>query len=283
MRNAINRESELRALLEELNLDGMAALFTDLALKAAKENLSHEAYLFELARHEREQRVARRTARWLRQSALPIGKTFQTFEATSLSPALQLQLERLKSAAFLEAAVNVIAVGKPGVGKSHALAAIGHELVLAGHPVFWSSTAALVQRLLAAKRDLRLPQELAKLDKFSCVILDDIGYVQHNRDEMEVLFTFLAERYERKSVLITTNLVFSEWNRIFKDPMTTMAAIDRVIHHSVILDMMDVESYRAKEASSFHLQTIEQSEDALKTSSAESESATLIRSTGKNY
>lgn len=263
MRNTVNRESELRALLEELNLDGMAALFTDLALKAAKENLSHEAYLFELARHEREQRVARRTARLLRQSGLPTGKTFLTFEAKALSPALQLQLERLKSGAFLDAAVNVIAVGKPGVGKSHALAAVGHELVLAGHPVFWSSTAALVQRLLAAKRDLRLPQELAKLDKFSCVILDDIGYVQHNRDEMEVLFTFLAERYERKSVLITTNLVFSEWNRIFKDPMTTMAAIDRVIHHSVILDMMDVESFRAKEASSFHLHTSEQSEDAL--------------------
>lgn len=283
MRNPINRESELRALLEELNLDGMAALFTDLALKAAKENLSHEAYLFELAKQEKEQRVARRTARLLRQSGLPLGKTFLTFEAKSLSPALQLQLERLKSGAFLEAAVNVIAVGKPGVGKSHALAAVGHELILAGHPVFWSSTAALVQRLLAAKRDLRLPQELAKLDKFSCVILDDIGYVQHNRDEMEVLFTFLAERYERKSVLITTNLVFSEWNRIFKDPMTTMAAIDRVIHHSVILDMMDVESYRAKEASSFHLQTSEEKGEALKTPSTESESATLIRSTGKNY
>src|SRR3989475_11791809 len=115
------------------------------------------------------------------------------------------------------------------------------------------STASLVQRLLAAKRDLRLPQELTKLDKFACVILDDIGYVQHDRDEMEVLFTFLAERYERKSVMLTTNLVFSEWQRIFKDPMTTLAAIDRVVHHSVILDMMNVESYRAEEASQPHL------------------------------
>jgi len=110
-----------------------------------------------------------------------------------------------------------------------------------------------VQRLLAAKRDLRLPQELAKLDKYACVILDDIGYVQHDRDEMEVLFTFLSERYERKSVLITTNLVFSEWERIFKNPMTTMAAIDRVIHHCVILDMMAVDSYRAHQASHQHL------------------------------
>src|SRR5260370_24059660 len=245
MRNPINRESELRALLEELNLDGMAALFTDLALKAAKENLSHEAYLSELAKQAKEQRVARRTARLLRPSGLPLGKPFLTFEAKSLSPALQLQLERLKSGAFLEAAVNVVAVGKPGVGKSHALAAVAYELILAGHPVLWSSTSALVQRLLCAKRDLHLPQELAKLDKFACVVLDDIGYVHQDRDEMEVLFTFLAERYERKSVMITTNLVFSEWNQIFKNPMTTLAAIDRVLHHSVILDLMEVESYRA--------------------------------------
>lgn len=105
-----------------------------------------------------------------------------------------------------------------------------------------------MQRLLAAKRDLRLPQELARLDRFACLILDDIGYVQHDQDEMEVLFTLLAERYERKSVLLSTNLVFSEWTRIFKNPMTTVAAIDRVVHHSVILDLMAIESYRAKAA-----------------------------------
>ena len=110
----------------------------------------------------------------------------------------------------------------------------------------------LVQELLAAKRDLRLPQALAKLDRFDCVFLDDIGYVQHDRDEMEVLFTFLAERYERRSVAISTNLVFSDWNRIFKDPMTTMAAIDRVVHHSVILDLMGMDSYRAREAANQH-------------------------------
>ena len=138
------------------------------------------------------------------------------------------------------------------------LAALGYDLVLSGHPVLWTPTSTLVQRLLAAKRDLRLPQELAKLDKYACVILDDIGYIQHDRDEMEVLFTFLSERYERKSVLITTNLVFSEWERIFKNPMTTMAAIDRVIHHCVILDMMAVDSYRAHQANHQHLPQLEE-------------------------
>lgn len=248
-----NRHSDLRARLERLNLGAMAEVFADLALKAAKENLTHEAYLYELVKHEEDQRGQRRTARLLRASALPPEKTFRTLDLGRLSPQLQLHIERLRAGTFLQSATNVIAVGKPGVGKSHITAALGYELILAGHTVFWTPTANLVQRLLAAKRDLRLPQELAKLDKFACIILDDIGYVQHDRDEMEVLFTFLSERYEHKSVMITTNLVFSEWKRIFKDPMTTMAAIDRVVHHSVILDMMGVESYRAEAANHQHL------------------------------
>ena len=282
MRNQVNRHPELRSLLEHLNLGGMAQVFADVALKAAKEGLSHEGYLFELATSEEEQRTGRRTARLLRQSGLPQEKTFRTFDLQRLSPALQLQIERLKSGAFLAQATNVIAVGKPGVGKSHLLAAVGYELILAGHAVLWTPTSALIQRLLAAKRDLRLPQELTKLDKYACVILDDIGYVQHDRDEMEILFTFLAERYERKSVMLTTNLVFSEWNRIFKDPMTTLAAIDRVVHHSVILDLMGVESYRATEAHQQHLHQHEQAQTISKEESL-AESEKIIVATGKNY
>jgi DNA replication protein DnaC len=253
MPKTTNRSTQLQTLLTQLNLGTMADVFADVALRAAKEGLSHEAYLYELARLETEQRTQRRTARLVRASGLPVEKTFRTLALNRLSPSLQLQLERLKSASFLETATNIIAIGKPGVGKSHCLAAVGYAVIEAGYPVLWTPTSTLVQRLLAAKRDLRLPQELSKLDKFACVILDDIGYVQHDRDEMEVLFTFLAERYERKSVMITTNLVFSEWERIFKNPMTTMAAIDRLVHHSVILDMMSVVSYRAEEASQQHL------------------------------
>ena len=222
-----------------------------------------------------EQRTQRRTARLVRASGLPVEKTFRTLSLSRLSPSLQLQLERLKSASFLETATNIIAIGKPGVGKSHCLAAVGYAVIEAGYPVLWTPTSALVQRLLAAKRDLRLPQELAKLDKFACVILDDIGYVQQDRDEMEVLFTFLAERYERKSVMITTNLVFSEWERIFKNPMTTMAAIDRLVHHSVILDMMSVESYRAQEASQQHLSSTRPEKPSSKRASLDEAVASL--------
>jgi DNA replication protein DnaC len=244
-----DRHAELAALLHTLKLPAMADLFADLALKAAKANLTHEAFLYELVQAERSGRADHRIVRLRRQSGLPLEKTFATLDLATFPLAVQLQVERLRGGSFVADAINIVAAGKPGVGKTHLLAAIGHELVAQGHPVLWTATATLVQRLLAAKRDLRLPQMLAQLDRFACVILDDIGYVQHDRNEMEVLFTLLAERYERRSVAITTNLVFSQWDRIFQDPMTTMAAIDRVVHHSVILDLMGMESYRAKEAS----------------------------------
>ncbi|MDQ6831782.1 MAG: IS21-like element helper ATPase IstB [Chloroflexota bacterium] len=244
----LDRHAALLAMLRTLRLPAMAAAFPDLALKAAKNGLTHEAFLYDLVQCECVQRDERRIARLLHRSGLPQEKTFATLAMERFPLAMRQQIERLQSGAFVGEAINVIAVGRPGTGKSHLAAALGHELVMQGEAVLWTATANLVQRLLAAKRDLRLPQLLAQLDRFTCLILDDIGYVQHDRDEMEVLFTLLAERYERRSVVITTNLVFSEWTRIFKDPMTTMAAIDRVVHHAVILDLMGMESYRAKEA-----------------------------------
>lgn len=239
---------ELLTLLRALNLGAMANAVEELALRAAKEGLGHEAFLLELARIERAAKWARRIDRLRKHSDLPPTKTMHALELSRFDASTRMQIERLRTGEFLTEAINVVAVGRPGCGKSHLACALGHTLIDQGHAVFFTSTGALVQQLLAAKRALRLPQELAKLDRFECLILDDIGYVQHDRDEMEVLFTLLAERYERKSVVITTNLVFSQWERIFKDPMTTLAAIDRVVHHSVVLDLMAVESYRAKAA-----------------------------------
>ena len=243
-----SRYSELTSQLQALKLSTMAESFSDIALKAVRNGLSHEAYLHELVRLECEAREQRRRVRLLQESGLPREKTFGTLQLGAFPPLVRQQIERLRRGSFVQQAINVVVVGKPGAGKSHLLASLGHELVQQGYGVLWRSTAQLMQRLLAAKRDLRLPQELAKLDRYACLILDDIGYVQHDQDEMEILFTLLSERYERKTVMISTNLVFSEWTRIFKSPMTTMAAIDRVVHHCVIVDMMTVESYRAKEA-----------------------------------
>jgi len=145
-------------------------------------------------------------------------------------------------------AENVLAFGLPGRGKTHLLSAIARELVIhQSCRVLFSSTFHLVHRMLMARKALALDDLFRKLDRFDLVLLDDIGYVQQDREEMEVLFTFLSERYERRSLMITSNLVFSQWDKIFKDPMTNAAAIDRLVHHAIILEL-DNESYRAQEA-----------------------------------
>ena len=173
-----NRQIELQAMLHSLRLPTMAEVCSEVALKAAKEGLSHEAFLYELARLEGERRSQQRIERLLAQSGLPREKTFATFQLDRLPMSVRGQLERLRSGEFVKDATNVVAVGPPGVGKSHVLAAVAHDLVQQGYTVLWTSTAQLMQRLLAAKRDLRLPQELAKLHRYACLVLDDIGYVQ---------------------------------------------------------------------------------------------------------
>jgi DNA replication protein DnaC len=203
--------------------------------------------LLDVLELEESDRRERRTDRLRRASRLPPAKTLSTLESTHLPRTLMQQIRELSKGAFLEKAINVLAFGRPGVGKSHASCAIGHELVTEGHSVLFAPAYQLVQELLAAKRALELPRALRKLDAFELLILDDIGYVQQSADEIEVLFTLMAERYERRSMLITSNLVFSEWGRIFKDPMTTAAAIDRLVHHSVILEF-DVPSFRTETA-----------------------------------
>jgi DNA replication protein DnaC len=203
--------------------------------------------LTEVLEAEAEARHQRRVDRLRRASHLPPGKTFETFDLTRLPAALRHKLDALTHGTFLNDGTNVLAFGLPGTGKTHALAALGHRLVQLGRAVLFVPTYELVQDLLAAKRDLDLPRQLRKLDNFDLVVLDDIGYVQQSAEEAEVLFTLLAERYERRSVALTSNLVFSEWDRIFKNKMATSAAIDRLVHHSTILEF-DVESYRTKGA-----------------------------------
>jgi DNA replication protein DnaC len=213
--------------------------------KAAK--LDALPLVLEVLELEAGDRRERRVERLQRAAKLPPGKTFETFADARLPRPLVQQLHDLAAGHFLDRAANVLAFGLPGVGKTHAACALGHALVHAGHSVLFTPTFQLVQELLAAKRDLQLPRALRRLDVFELLILDDIGYVQQSPDEIEVLFTLMAERYERRSMLITSNLVFSEWERIFKNPMTTAAAIDRLVHHSVILEF-DVPSYRTEDA-----------------------------------
>lgn len=246
MSDSKTKES-LALLLRALKLPGFARYHEEIAQKAERDGWTFGQYVHHLAELEVQERGQRRIERNLKHSDLPLEKTLATLNRARIPAKVQKQLPTLCDGAFVERGDNVLIFGLPGRGKTHLASAIGHELVRRGHRVLFTATFALVQRLLAAKRDLKLERELLVLDGFDAVILDDLGYVQQSRDEMEVLFTFLAERYERRSVVITSNLVFSQWDRIFKDPMTTAAAIDRLVHHAVIVEMTG-ESVRADEA-----------------------------------
>jgi DNA replication protein DnaC len=242
---------ELKGLLEEhlrsLHLPTMRGCFEQEAVRATQESLSYEHYLLELAQREIEDRRERRIARQMRQSHLPIEKDLASFDLKRLSRKTRIQVKGLLEGDFLARCENVLAFGNPGSGKTHLVCAIGQELIQQGHRVLFSTCALLVQDLLTAKRDLKLASRLKRLGRYAAIIIDDIGYVQQSRDEMEVLFTLLAERYERGSVMLTSNLPFSKWEAIFKDPMTTAAAIDRLVHHSVILEL-NIPSYRLEES-----------------------------------
>jgi DNA replication protein DnaC len=243
----MNGDHTLQLRLKAFRLLSFVEHYAQLAERAAHQGWGHVQYLDELALLEANERQDRRITRLARAARLPRDKTLATLELNRLPASVRTQITRLASGEFLAGATNLCLFGHPGTGKSHVMAALGHELVRRGYSVFFTPVATLVERLLDAKRNLRLARELKKLDNFDCLALDDIGYVQHDRAEMEVLFALLAERYERKSVMITSNLVFSQWEKIFKDPMTTAAAIDRVVHHAVILEL-NVPSFRAEAA-----------------------------------
>ena len=244
----MSKNASVDMLLRSLCLSTMSRQYEALAETAETESWSYAQYLRNLCEIELSERARRRMERRLKESHLPDGKTMDTLNEKKLPMKVRRQIPRLLEGTVVERAENVLAFGLPGRGKTHLLSAIARELIIHyDRRVLCIKTFHLVQKMLLAKKELRLEELLTKLDRFDVVLLDDIGYVQQNREEMEVLFTFLSERYERKSLMITSNLVFSEWDKIFKDPMTTAAAIDRLVHHSIILEL-DNESYRAMEA-----------------------------------
>ena len=235
----------LGMLLRQFCLTTMAARCGEMIASAEAQNWGYRKLLVQLCEAEAADRRERRRQRLLHDSKLPSGKTLGNLEEGKLPAKVRRQLPTLLEGGFVERAENLLVFGLPGRGKTHFLCALGRELILRhGLKILFTPTFKLVQQLLAAKKDLRLDALLKRLDSFEGIVLDDLGYVQQSREEMEVLFTFLAERYERRSVMISSNLVFSKWDQIFKDPMTTMAAVDRLVHHAVILEF-DGETHRA--------------------------------------
>ena len=200
-----------------------------------------------MVQRECEERQENRTAKMLRESQLPLEKSLEAFDTRRLPAKAARQMRTLLDGGFLDRTENALVFGNPGSGKTHILQAVGQELIRKGRRIFFTSCEMLVQELLIAKRDLKLSKLIKKYARYEGMIIDDLGYIRQTREEMEVVFTLLAERYERGSVLLTSNLPFSKWEGIFKDPMTTAAAIDRLVHHSIIIEL-NIPSYRLEHA-----------------------------------
>ncbi len=233
--------------LRNLHLPTIRECYEEVARQAERETLSYERYLHEVVQRECDDRLENRTVRMLRESQLPLDKSLETFDVRRLPPKASRQLRTLLDGGFLERTENVLVFGNPGSGKTNLLQAVGQELIRKGHRILFISCEMLVQELLIAKRDLKLSKLIKKYSRYEGIIIDDLGYIRQTREEMEVVFTLLAERYERGSVLLTSNLPFSKWEGIFKDPMTTAAAIDRLVHHSIIIEL-NIPSYRLEQA-----------------------------------
>jgi len=241
------RQSELEALLHAFHLPSFGRNYQQFARQAEKERIDHVGYLYQLAKLESEDRYNRKTERLIRQAKLPRGKNLEQFDLSKFSGLSESQIRELADGGCLDRAENILIFGNPGTGKTHLAAGLGREWCLRGRHVFFTSASSLVQDLLTAKRDLRLNALLKRLDRYDALIIDDISYIPQDREETDVLFVLLSERYEQRSLIITSNLPFSQWDKVFKDAMTTMAAVDRLVHHSTVLEL-NGESYRAQTA-----------------------------------
>jgi DNA replication protein DnaC len=240
--------ARLALMLTELRLPTMKRLWTDLAEQSNREGWPAERFLSVLLGHEMAERETRRLARARDDSQLPPGKSLEQFDFSAVSTISKAHVMALAEAdGWLAQGHNLLAFGPPGVGKTHLVAGLGHALIDRGHKVLFMRTSELVQCLQAARRDLRLPAELAKLDRFDLLILDDLSYARRDQAETSVLFELIAERYERKSIAITANAPFSAWDEVFPDKAMTVAAVDRLVHHATILEM-NVDSYRRRAA-----------------------------------
>jgi DNA replication protein DnaC len=235
-------------MLTELRLPTIKRLWADLADQSNREGWPAERFLGILLGHEMAERETRRLARARADSQLPPGKSLAQFDFAAVSTISKAHVMALAEAdSWLTQGHNLLAFGPPGVGKTHLVAGLGHALIDRGHKVLFMRTGELVQRLQAARRDLRLPAELNKLDRFDLLILDDLSYARRDQAETSVLFELISERYERKSIAITANAPFSAWDQVFPDKAMTLAAVDRLVHHATILEM-NVDSYRRRAA-----------------------------------
>lgn len=236
----------LPLMLKALRLPAFGQHYNDYQQQAIDKSWGYDQYLSKLCEQEVAQRFQTRIHHWTRESKLPRGKSFATLQINELPKAIRPTVIGLKdNTQWALQADNVLLIGPSGVGKSHIAAALGHHLIEQGIRVKWIAATALVQQLQQAKLALDLMSMMSKLDKYRVMIIDDIGYVKKTDSETQVLFEFIAHRYESGSLIITSNQPFSHWDQIFPDTLMTVAAIDRIIHHATIVEI-DGDSYRKK-------------------------------------
>lgn len=241
-------EARLGIMLNELRLPTIKTLWPRFAETADREGWPAARFLAAIAEHELAERANRRVERHLAEAHLPPGKTLDSFAFEAVPMISKAQVTAMAAGdSWLAKGANVLMFGPPGGGKSHLAAAIGLALIENGWRVLFTRTTDLVQKLQVARRELQLEAAIAKLDKFDLLILDDLAYVTKDQAETSVLFELISARYERRSILITANQPFGEWNRVFPDPAMTLAAVDRLVHHATIFEM-NVESYRRRTA-----------------------------------
>ena len=239
--------TRLPLLLHELGLPAIARLWPQFAERADKEGWPAARFLSVLAELELAERGRRRVERHLVEARLPPGKTLDNFDFTTVPMLSKARVMALAAGdTWLDKASNLLLFGPPG-GKSHCAAAIGRALVENGYRVLFTRTTDIVQRLQAARQALQLEAVIAKLDKYDLLVLDDLSYVHKDHAETSVLFELIGARYERRSLLITANQPFADWNKVFPDQAMLIAAIDRLVHHAIIFEM-NVESYRRRGA-----------------------------------
>lgn len=240
--------ARLNLLLNELRLPAIKVLWPQFAEQSDKEGWPAARFLASVAEHEIAERGRRRVERHLVEARLPAGKTFDNFDFEAVPMISKAQVSALAAGdGWLGNGANLLLFGPPGGGKSHLAAAIGLALIENGWRVLFTRTTDLVQKLQVARRELNLEAAVNRLDRFDLMILDDLAYVTKDQAETSVLFELISARYERRSMLITANQPFGEWNKVFPDPAMTLAAIDRLVHHATIVEM-NVESYRRRTA-----------------------------------
>jgi DNA replication protein DnaC len=237
----------LEQQLKELRLPTFIREYVPAAQTCEKQKQSYIDYLGVLVQHELEERCQQRIKKLLKKAKLPRSKLLSDFDCNRIDGLSQTLVEQLADGNFIDKYKNILIFGNPGTGKTHLSIALSREWCLRGRKVYYTNAAALVQDLLQAKEKLKLNQIIKRFDTFEILVIDDISYVPYSREEMDVLFQLLSARYETRSTAITSNLPFGKWNVIFKDEITTAAVVDRLVHHSVILEL-NTESYRIADA-----------------------------------